>query len=219
MNLNKYITFTILLFLLCITSTYAACTQEELNDFKKIEQDYKVTYEFDKNTKDYRVTFYIPYIEKYVYEIDQNINLENAVASTGKSFTVSGIKTGDYRIEVVGTTVACNDTLKEIILKLPKYNVYSEDPLCAGIEEFVLCQPTYDKDIDYDTFVSRVNTYKKSKTEKLDEKPKEEPQENVIIEYIKDNLIQIIIITIFIILVTITIIVTAKSIRKSRRLE
>lgn len=215
----RYALYTITLFLLCITNTYAACTQEDKKEFKKIEDEYTVKYEFNKGTKDYTVTFNIPLPDKYGYTIDENMNTENYVTSTDNSFTFSGIKPGQYKIEVIGVTNSCSDVLKEITLKLSKYNSYSEDPLCDGIEEFVLCQPTYDKEIDYETFVSRVNTYKKNHTNKVDEEPQEEPEENIILQYIKDNLFQIIIIIVFIILLTITIIVTAKSIRKSRRLE
>ena len=51
MKINKYIPLTAMLFLSCITNTYAACTQDEINEFKRIEDDYKVTYDFNKNTK------------------------------------------------------------------------------------------------------------------------------------------------------------------------
>ena len=121
-------------------------------------------------------------------------------------------------------TETCDDVLKTTILKLPKYNKYSEDPLCEGIEEFDLCNSTYDKEIDYDTFVSRVETYKrtKNKNENINN-DNDTGNNNKLLNnmktYIEENLIQIIIVTVFIILVVITTIITAKSIRKSRRLE
>lgn len=220
MKKYKHIIFTISLFLICMTNTYAACTKEEINDFKRIEDEYTIKYKFNKSTKDYTVTFNIPMIEKYTYSLDNIIEKAKFVSETETSFTFSDIKPGEYPINVVGVSSECDDILKTINLKLAKYNKYSEDPICEGIEEFVLCQETYDKEIDYDTFVSRVNTYKKSKEKqennKVEEKPKEE---NKVLKYIEDNLIQIIIVTIFIILVLITAHITFKSIRKSRRLE
>ena len=129
---------------------------------------------------------------------------------------------GTYRIDIVGKKQACDDILKTINLKLIKYNPYSEDPLCKGIEEFVLCQPTYEKELDYDTFVSRVNTYKKTKQNKIDKEQnnqKENTNLDKIKSYIKENLVQIIIIIIFIILVIISTIIWINSIKKSRRLE
>ena len=53
MNRKKYLILTTMLSLLCINKTYAACTQQEINDFKKIEDEYKITYKFDKETKTY----------------------------------------------------------------------------------------------------------------------------------------------------------------------
>lgn len=218
--MKKKIILLSILSLLCLDKTYASCTKEELNEFKKIESEYKVTYEFNKDTKDYTITLHTPYPDKYGYVLDNDMNQIKYVSSTENSVTFSNVKPGNYIIEVHGMSKTCEDILKQINLNLSKYNSYSEDSICDGIEEFVLCQPTYDKEIDYDTFVSRVNTYKKSKQEKESETIQEEVQEeNEIIGYIKDNLVQIIVITVFVILVIITTILTVNSIKKSRRLE
>ena len=221
---KKYIALILMLSLLNANKTYAACTQEQINEFERIKEQYKITYEFNNSRKDYTITFQIPYPDKYGYLIDENINIEGNVTGTDTSFTVSGVSSGQYIFDVIGIEEGCDDTLKNITLKLPRYNAYSEDPLCQGIEEFVLCQPTYEKEIDRDTFISRVNTYKKTKENKIEQQPVEENEEKngVIektIEYIKENLLQVIIVAVFIVLVIITTIVSINSIRKSRRLE
>lgn len=222
MKIRKYIIFTFILFLTLITHTYAACTQEEINEFKRIEDEYKVTYEFNKTTKDYNVYLHMSKPEEYSYMFfsTEKINCSN---QENTKLKCSGIKPGEYEIGVASHTKSCIDILKIIVLKLPKYNTYSEDPLCNGIEEFVLCNPTYSKEIDYETFVSRVNTYKNTKNKENEIKQPEELTHNEIlditIDYIKDNLVAIIVIIVFIVLLIITIIITAKSIRKSRRLE
>lgn len=224
MNRYKYLIFTIVLFLTCITNTYAACTQEEINEFKKVEDDYVVKYEFNKNSKTYTLQFEASLPNKYYYEISETENIMcKGIDET--SIECDGFEADTYQIVIVGMTKTCNDILKTTTITLPKYNKYAEDPLCKGIAEFVLCTPTYGKEIDYDTFVSRVETYKKTKikNENIQDDDNEEDNDkeliNKIKDYIQENLIQIIIITIFIILVVITIIITAKSIRKSRRLE
>ncbi|MBQ2872917.1 MAG: hypothetical protein IJE89_02850 [Bacilli bacterium] len=215
----KYSFLTLMLFLICITNTYAACTEEAKKEFKKIEDQYTVKYKYDKTTKSYEVTFGYTKSNMYGYETDESLSDMEYIKSDEKGFTARIKKPGEYKINVVGVTQECNDTLKTITLKLPEYNKYADDPLCEGIEEFVLCQPTYDKEIDYETFVSRVNTYKKTK--KPNEKQEEEQIEEKLnmFQYIKDNLGQIIIISSFAILLTITIVITAKSIKESRRLE
>ena len=219
MKIYKKTIFTTILFLTCITNTYAACTQEEIDEFKKIEDEYTIKYEFNKDTKDYTLYFSNPLKDKFSYFIETG---EKMTCTNIDDITIkcTGIKSNKYNIEILGTTDTCDEILKKTTLNLKEYNNYSNDPLCDGIEEFVLCQPTYDKEIDYDTFVSRINTYKKTKENKEKENKVEiEEEENKVILYIRGNLIKIIIITIFTILVLITVYTTIKSIRKSRRLE
>lgn len=218
---QKYLLLLISLSLFIPTTTYADCTKEEINNFKKIEDEYKVTYEFDIDTKLYTLTFYSPQPDLYDFVGEDETVFSNCEILDNNTAKCSNIKPNTYNFEIVGVSTTCNGTFKKIKTSLPKYNTYSEDPLCEGIEEFVLCQPTYDKDIDYDTFVSRVNSYKKNHQSKInDNEIKEEVKEqNIIIKYIKDNLFQIVIIIIFVVLVIATIILTAKSIKKSRRLE
>lgn len=217
MKIYKKTIFATILFLTCMNNTYAACTQEERNEFKRIENEYTIKYEFNEDTKDYTLYILNPKKDKYSYFIE--IGKETKCTYVDETTTkCSGVQPNKYNVTVNGATNTCDETLKTINLNLKEYNKYSEDPMCKGIEEFVLCQPTYDKEIDYDTFVSRVNTYKKSKQNKENNKI-EKNDNNQVIVYIKENLVQIIIISIFIILVLITTYITIKSIRKSRRLE
>lgn len=220
MKKHKLLLSILSLSLFIPSTTYADCTKEEIDNFKEIEDEYKITYEFDKDTKTYTLTFYSPEPDMYDYilHIGKDKKCNEIEEKKNECY---GIYPGEYIIDIVGQTNSCKDILSSKSLKLPAYNKYSEDPLCEGIEEFVLCQSTYDKDIDYDTFVSRVNTYKKNHTNKddTDNQKEEIKEQNKILQYIQDNLLQIIIITIFIVMVITTIILTAKSIKKSRRLE
>ena len=221
MKKKTYAILTLILSLLCINKTYAACTQEEINEFKRIEDKYKVKYEIDKSTKKYHLYFERskPNIYDYIIYTDEKIECEDINSTITKC---SYFEAGEYELEILGQTETCKDSFKKITLNLPKYNKYSEDPLCQGIEEFVLCSPIYDKDIDYETFASRVETYKRTKKEKKEpneERKQEENKIDVVLEYVKQNLFQIIIIIVFVVLLITTIIITAKSIGKSRRLE
>lgn len=222
MNKYKRITLFFLLFSLFNTKVYASCTTEEKNAFKKVESKYNITYEFDKTSKDYTITLHNPKYKLFSYSIDYDIdNSKMKYKEEGETLTLTygGVPSGDYNIEIIGMTDTCDDTLKEIKLHLPKYNKYADDPLCEGYEEFVLCNPTYEKEIDYDTFVSRLNTYKKNKSNLPSSSSNTTKTDSEIITYIKDNLTTIIVIIVFIILLIITAILTAKSIKKSRRLE
>lgn len=211
----------LILSLICTNKVFAVCTQEEMDGFKKIKDKYQVTYEFDMDSKTYSLIFKSPKPDNYHYVIYTESTLD---CTTINKTTLKCINFNPdmYTIEIVGMTNTCNDVLKTFDLNLTRYNNYASDPLCEGIEEFVLCNPLYDKDIDYETFVSRVNTYKKTKDkETIKDEPVAdavEPADNLL-NYIKENIIQITIIIIFVVLLIITISITAKSIRKSRRLE
>ena len=166
------------LFILLPNVTYADCTKEEKDYFKQVEKEYKVTYKFNQETDDYTLIFYNPYPERYtfLYENSDSNGIDFDYDGNTMILYISGFSSGVYDYEIVGITDTCDDTLKEGTVNLTKRNNYYNDPLCEGIEEFVLCQPTYDKEIDYDTFVSRVNTYKKTKQEKVVDEPQKETE-------------------------------------------
>lgn len=224
MKIYKYTIITFILFLLGISNTYASCTQEEINNFKKVEDEYTVKYEFDKVTKTYTIYFKMPTPDKYIFQIYSEQKLECIKMEDNTTKCIKFVP-DEYEVEIIDATRVCSSPLKTINLKLPEYNKYSEDPLCKGVEEFVLCSPTYGKEIDYETFVSRVKTYKNTKLKQEQEqntnkeKEREENFFNRMIKYIETNIIQIIVVIVFVLLLLLTAIITIKSIRKSRRLE
>ncbi len=220
--MNKLKLWVILpvLFMLLPNTIYADCTTEEKQHFNEIKDEFEIKYEYNRDTDSYTINLYNPDPDNYDFEVSSRI-YDNCHEETKNNAVCEGISSGDYIISIIGITETCDDTFKKTTLNLSKQNEYWNDPLCEGIEEFVLCQPTYDKDIDYDTFVSRVNTYKKTKQKKAT-KEEEKKSNNVIdkvTDFLKENLFQIIISVVFIIAIVVTIILTAKSIRKSRRLE
>ena len=214
---------TILLFIMLPNIIYADCTTDEISYFKRIEDDYKITYTYNKDTKDYTVTFYSPEPDKYEYMIyAESEQFNNCDAISERETKCNNVAPDEYYIEILGQTNTCNDTMKEITLNITRKNSYVDDPLCEGIEEFVLCQPNYEKELDYETFVSRVNTYKKTKQKTIEDEVIEEDNNkfiNNILNLIKENIFQIIIVIVFLTIIIVTIILTVKSIRKSRRLE
>ena len=215
--MKRKILLTLISFITFTPEIYAECTNEDFNNFKKISDEYKVTYEYNQETKLYDITFYDPAPEKYTFVINGAADGEFKIKDKN-NYTYVGISPGDYKITIKGITDACQDAFKTINLNLPKYNKYSEDPLCKGNEEFVLCQPTYDKDIDYDTFKERLEVYKKTKAEN-NAKNNNTKKENIVINYIKNNIVQVSLIAISLVLVIIIIIPIAKRQKKSRRLE
>ena len=229
MKKKTYIIMTIVLFLFNIEPISAACTQKAKDGFKKVEDEYTVKYEYDKYTKKYNIIFSGSKPDEYFYQIYTNEEFECSIINDTTS-KCGHFSEGTYTVTVKGLTKECNETLKTEKIMLPKYNKLADDPLCEGIEEYVLCNPEYSKEIDYESFVSRTESYRKNKPNKKEEvvveKEKEKEKEKTtnetlekIINFLKKYWIEIIVIVVFVILLIATIIVKIKSVRKSRYLE
>ena len=145
---QKYLLSLISLSLLIPTIINADCTKEEIDNFKEIQDEYKVTYEFDIENKTY--TVYINNIdsEHYTFSGDLFNDKFDASLLENNEIKIERVDAGNYSIKILSSNESCETVLKTITLELPKYNKYYGDPLCKDIEEFVLCQQTYDKDID-----------------------------------------------------------------------
>ena len=221
---KKYIALILILslFSVDIDNVYAGCSKELEKEYSQIRRQYKTTTKFDSNTKTYTAI-----IEN---AISDNFAYASAIISTyeceKKSDTITecyGIKPGTtLYASVVGKTEDCKSELRQDEIKLDDLNKYYGDELCKGIEEFVLCQETYGREIDRETFENRINKYKESKQQKIEEQQKNEKNEsslNKITNYIKENLIQTVIVIVFIILLTISTIIMLNTSKKSRRLE
>lgn len=229
MKKTRYFILFLFTFLLISPKVYATCSQEELNHFKEIEDQYKVTYDYNPDTKTYSITYIMTEVDKYRYEIaiaGEDINCtspeEGKIVCTGKNFN------GYQEFIIIGNSNTCTGEIKKTSLTIPKYNEFYGSQLCEGIEEFALCQLEYDEEITEEEFEKRVEIYKKNQDDKNSNSEKEENNDEkqedggklyTIKQYIKDNFLKIFIITIFVILciVSITMIVVYE--RKRRRLE
>ncbi len=218
MKKYKYL-FTFLLIFLMPIFVNAECTSEELRHFQEIESEYRLEYEIDKGTGLYKLIMYNPDPGSYTYNVTGTDYYFLCEINSESDTICNNVLPGGYRINIVGNTKTCDDILKRNYLSLKPYNRYSEDPLCEDIKEFSLCQETYDKEIDYETFVSRVQAYKENKNQEQKNNSKKKIDISKIQEYLENNLFQVIVVTVFVILVIITIVVTLTTAKKSRRLE
>ena len=220
--MKKILLITLVSLIVNTNIIYAECTTKDKEYYESIKDKYNISYEFDKDTKAYKL--YLTYGDDsaFSYEIEgdimDNVNYEFKDNTT----IISNITPGEYILRVIGVSDSCSDTFREETITLPKYNEYAYDPICEGIEEFVLCSPTYDKEIDYETFISRANTYRKNKEKGNDTTDDEKGNKNTITEWFKNNY-QYIIYGLIGIAVLIMAIIIIKIIynkeRKRRRLE
>jgi len=227
MKKKKYIILTLIFSFLCIDKIYADCSQQMQNEYEKIKDQYKVTATYDSVTKTYTIRVKTADNDNFGYGLGFEYDPAKCTELSKTEFECKGMEPGtSISGYVVGNTNECRDIFREDVIELEKNNQFYGDPLCEGIEEFVLCQEMYDKEIDRETFESRIETYKESKKEEKNDNKEEQPLEqkennkpNLHSNYLKDNLKQIIIITIFVILIIITIIITTIRTRRRDRLE
>ena len=219
--MKKFLIFTLVSLIVNTNIIYAQCTTKDTEYFKSIEDKYQITYDFDKETKTYTLNLSYGDISSFSYVIlGDNIDDINSTVTKFK-IIITNVTPGEYIIHIAGATESCNDIVKTEEITIPKYNEYAFDPACEGIEEFVLCSPTYDKELDYNTFISRVNSYKKSKANNDNKKDNIE-EKPTITEWLKNNSQYIIygvigIIGLIIIIIIVKVIYNRE--RKRRRLE
>lgn len=229
----KYLIITILAILLPM-HVNADCQ----SDFKQYEKDYKVSYKYNKDTDDFTITLVNPNFERYGFVYNGREEIQNAEkkVTENKVFTtiLKNYKKNEYTYTLKANYEGCNGVvIKTGTLKMVKGNPYSNNPLCEGNEEFVLCQKDYDKELDQETFEERINTYieeKKATSNNIkndsNDKNKYELSNNNnqnfidnLIDYISENVIAFIIIVLFIIVLVVSIILIVKKEQKRRRLE
>lgn len=179
---KKIYSMTIVLLTLIITPSFvnAKCTNEEISALKKETKAIKVEYEHKGETItedggiDYN-KFNVDIINipnEYYIIISDGLNYK-LVPTDGK--ITKELTNGKWIIEVYSNK--CEDVIDTITVRLPKFNIYSLDPLCDGIDgdKFPLCGKYYEYEVGYDSFKERVEHYRK--TYKIDTK-KEEQQTN-----------------------------------------
>lgn len=216
----KYILFTILFLFLNIFYVEASCTNEELTALRSKVADIKITYKhlgkietdeqiyynkFEVNVKNLSDDFYIIYAD----DADKIV--------PGDKLTLDN---GSYNFRVYSNR--CEDELGIINVFLPRFNMYSLDPLCEGIDgnDFPLCGKYYEYDVDYDNFVDRVNHYRN--TYRIDEKVEKEENEvsmfESILKYLNEYRLYIVLFFVFLLLLII-LFIAIKKIRRRGVLE
>ena len=91
----------------------------------------------------------------------------------------------------------CEKVIDSISFKLPKFNMYSLDPKCEGIDssEFKLCGKYYEYNVDRSTFEKRLDYYLKTRKINTNNNntDKSDGFLSKIINYVEENLIYVLI--------------------------
>ena len=228
MKLYKKLLIIPLLSFICLPKVYAECSQAEIDEFKKIENQFTVTYEYNSSTKKYTIYLNRPN-DKYTYSIPDEIDeIGEEPIIESKRLILKNVPGGEYEFNVVLPSPECDASVKTVSINTGKYNKYSESELCNGNEDFYLCQETYEgnEEIDEETFESRLDMYKEKKEQqeaKIDENKTEEKGnkliENKIIDFIKENIIYISITMVLLLIIILWLILSIKKHKKRSVLE
>lgn len=176
----KYILFTFLTLFLCILSVAAECTKEDLTIEQNKANNIKIIYKhLGEVTKEDGSKAYNEFLvtAKNVEE-DQYIHLtpftNNVFIEKDNTIQIT-LTSGKWEYNIYSSK--CDEIIKTINVKLPRFNTYSLDPLCKDIDgdDFLLCSKYLEYEVNRETFERKIAEYKKTHVNK-------EPEE------VKDNL-------------------------------
>lgn len=165
MKKRKNLLFILMLTIFSTNIVKAECTTEEENNMKKEIDKIEIIYKHlgevtkDDGTKTYNEFMVtaknIPdgvYVHLYPFTDEQ---FEESPEGLKLKLT-----TGTWHYYMYSEK--CGKTLKDITVTLPKFNEYSLDPLCEGVdgEDFRYCNKYYDGEIPRETFERKVKEYR-----------------------------------------------------------
>lgn len=190
----KYILFTIVFLFINVFYVNASCTDEEINELKELAKDIKVTYKHKGKVVTEDGVYYNLFDVK-VKNIDNDMYVSLINGSTilkpVDGEIVETFNNGTWYFDIYSNK--CDDKIDTIKVFIPRFNRYSLDPLCEGIdgEDFALCGKYYEYDVDYDNFVARVKHYRA--TYKVDDNKNDVKEEKNDFEVIFNNILDFII--------------------------
>lgn len=218
----KYTVLFLLMFFISNIYVYASCANEELLDLKKKANDIKVSYKHlglvesgDGNSNYNSFSVVIKNIDDDFYLNATRLGGVRLEPNDGEIKLI--LETGKWNINIYSDK--CDVLVDNIEFKLPRFNMYSLDPLCKGIDgnDFRLCGKYYEYDVSYENFVDRV-TYYRSVNKIYSSDKKDDNNDNNLFNNVLDFLMRYklyVIITLSILLVLLFILLI---IRKRRRM-
>lgn len=224
----KYILFSFLIIFLSIISVNAQCTNEELLAEKEKAENIKITYKhLGEVTKDDGSKVYNEFLVttknlaegQYIYlsplANEDFVEKDNTIQIT--------LTTGKWEYNIYSSK--CKEIVKTINVNLPKFNMYSIDPLCKDIDgdDFTLCSKYLEYEVSRETFERKINEYRKTHTINNKDNNKEE---NISINYIINKALDFInkynlyiVGFLLVILIILIIIIIKKKLKKRNVLE
>lgn len=215
----KYIVFLLILFNFNVFYVNASCTNEEINGLKKITDNIKITYRYLGKIEEEEGVFDNQY-EVVIKNVDDDLYIslynDSEVLTPTNGEIVSTFNNGTWNFDFFSKK--CDIKIDTIEIFIPRFNEYSLDPLCEGIDgnDFPLCGKYYEYEVSYESFEERVKHYRATynvNSSVTDEKTDEDKFQiilNDIYNFILKYRLYIVISLIVILIILISIIVIKK---------
>ena len=147
----KYIVFMIVFLFVNVFCVDASCTNEELNSLKELVNDIKVTYKHKGKveTDEGGVSYNVFDVKVKNIPNDMYISLMNGsvILKPVDGEIVESFNNGIWNFNIYSNN--CKEKIDTIEVFIPRFNMYSLDPLCEGIDDndFPLCGKYYEYDV------------------------------------------------------------------------
>ena len=219
---------TIAFIFLFIPHVNAECDRTKINELKQMAENIEITSELDitseeeyTGNRDYSLNdngdplprgnmkIIISGMSEEFRIIDETYNRTFTYSDfTDGILIVKNELNGQRKFKVYSTE--CNQEVRTINLKIPRYNEYSTDPLCEGIsgDDLPICGMWYEREVDYPTFQKMVEDYKNRVAEQ--EKENQESIIDKVISFFSNYYLYLIIGIAVIAVVTVIVIIRRK---------
>ena len=165
MKRNLFLVIITLLFIFNINCVKAeTCDNADIERLKQLANMVDISYEWYYNDYynygSYDVNIYNITDELYIVDEDKNEYRYSDVNESGFIYDSANDGTTTYKVY----SASCNKKLRSITVDLPKFNFYAYYDECEGIsgDELDVCDEWYSGDLDYNTFISKVEQYNNS---------------------------------------------------------
>lgn len=225
--MKKKIFIIITTLLIFMPQVKAECDNDRLNEIKNLAKNIEITYELDTELdkeKNYSENDYGDEVQEGNMKViitGLSYGLQLKDETTHRTFYYFQAEDGTIILnkEINGSRTfkvysnECEKNVRTISVKIPRYNEYSTDPLCEGIDasELKICGTWYEKEVDYDTFKKDVESYKQRLAE--EQRLKELEDKNIlkkVVTFFEKYYLYFIIGAVVLIAVTIIIIIRRK---------
>lgn len=164
--MKKFIKIILFIFFMILPiKVFGACSVDDKVRYLSLASNITTSYDYTEIND--KVTFSIT-IHNVHKDLVVKDNVNNRSYSSNRNdlnnYTVSNLKDGtNYSFSIYAKNGDCSyKLLNTVYVNLPKYNKYYKDSACTGIESYNLCQRWGEiGDINYETFKSKVEEYKK----------------------------------------------------------